>query len=117
MAGVQQPGMTGQVKEDIISRFNELGVEVVDGKIRIDKSMISFDEFKSESEKPSLQFTFCGIPFTYIVDNADSAVVKFTSQEFIKFNDLEINRSVSKLIFERSNKIQSIHVFLNKNEI
>ena len=26
--GAQQPGMTGQVKEDIISRFGELGVRV-----------------------------------------------------------------------------------------
>ena len=30
-SGARQPGMTGQVKEDIISRFGELGVEVHDG--------------------------------------------------------------------------------------
>ena len=29
--GAQQPGMTGQVKEDVISRFGELGVEVKNG--------------------------------------------------------------------------------------
>ncbi len=28
-SGVQQPGMTGQVKEDIISRFGELGVTIM----------------------------------------------------------------------------------------
>ena len=31
--GVKQPGMTGQVKEDILSRFGELGVVVEDGKL------------------------------------------------------------------------------------
>jgi hypothetical protein len=31
--GAQQPGMTGQVKEDIISRFGELGVFVNLGKL------------------------------------------------------------------------------------
>ena len=29
--GAQQPGMTGQVKEQVLTRFGELGVEVLDG--------------------------------------------------------------------------------------
>ncbi|HEX7589963.1 MAG TPA: hypothetical protein VF362_03180, partial [Demequinaceae bacterium] len=33
-AGAQQPGMTGQVKEDLISRFSDMGVVVADGRIR-----------------------------------------------------------------------------------
>ena len=32
--GAQQPGMTGQVKEDIISRLGELGLAVSEGEIR-----------------------------------------------------------------------------------
>src|ERR1035437_1247973 len=32
-AGAQQPGMTGQVKEDLISRLGEMGITVEDGKI------------------------------------------------------------------------------------
>ena len=43
--GAQQPGMTGQVKEDIISRFGELGLRVFDGKIRFDPSILRKDEF------------------------------------------------------------------------
>jgi len=35
MAGVQQPGMTGQVKEDILNRFFELGVLVQEGQLMI----------------------------------------------------------------------------------
>ena len=31
--GAQQPGMTGQVKEDVLSRFGELGVVVSEGKL------------------------------------------------------------------------------------
>jgi hypothetical protein len=31
--GAQQPGMTGQVKEEILTRFRELGVRVVDGRL------------------------------------------------------------------------------------
>jgi hypothetical protein len=32
-AGAQQPGMTGQVKEDILCRLGELGVQVQDGRL------------------------------------------------------------------------------------
>ncbi len=32
-AGVKQPGLTGQVKEDVISRLCELGLQIEDGKI------------------------------------------------------------------------------------
>ena len=49
-AGVQQPGMTGQVKEDIISRFRELGVFAKQGKIYINTSLINFDEFLKNDE-------------------------------------------------------------------
>jgi len=35
-AGAQQPGMTGQVKEEILTRFGELGVHVQDGIVGFD---------------------------------------------------------------------------------
>ena len=34
-AGAQQPGMTGQVKEDIINRWAELGVSVKEGRLAL----------------------------------------------------------------------------------
>jgi len=40
MAGVQQPGMTGQVKEDILSRFFELGVVVENGMLFIQPNQL-----------------------------------------------------------------------------
>lgn len=38
--GAQQPGMTGQVKEDILSRFGELGVRVSDGTLGFDPTIL-----------------------------------------------------------------------------
>ncbi|MGB5499286.1 MAG: hypothetical protein WBM77_10190, partial [Maribacter sp.] len=46
--GAQQPGMTGQVKEDILSRFGELGVFVTDGKIVFNPRLLRFEEFLKE---------------------------------------------------------------------
>ena len=61
MAGVQQPGMTGQVKEDIISRFFELGVGVQDGQIHFRPTMLTDEDFKDGE----LRFTYCGTEVIY----------------------------------------------------
>ena len=61
MAGVQQPGMTGQVKEDIISRFFELGVSVRDGQITFNPQMLTDADFKNGE----LRFTYCGTEIIY----------------------------------------------------
>ena len=61
MAGVQQPGMTGQVKEDILNRFFELGVTVHDGQITFHPTMLSERDFKDGE----LHFTYCGTEIIY----------------------------------------------------
>jgi hypothetical protein len=61
MAGVQQPGMTGQVKEDIISRWFELGVSVRDGQITFAPTMLRDEDFKDGE----LRFTYCGTEIIY----------------------------------------------------
>ena len=77
--GAQQPGMTGQVKEDILSRFGELGISVSEGKIMFNPRLLRKDEFLKEPmtfsylnidkelkeievDKNSLCFTYCQIP-------------------------------------------------------
>ena len=61
MAGAQQPGMTGQVKEDIISRWFELGVSVHNGQITFAPTMLTDADFT----KGELHFTYCGTPIVY----------------------------------------------------
>jgi hypothetical protein len=86
-AGVQQPGLTGQVKEDLITRFWQLGVRVAQGEVAFEPVMLGRDEFVQEpacwsystggpkltEELPagSLAFTLCGVPVVYRL--ADSA--------------------------------------------
>jgi hypothetical protein len=71
MAGVQQPGMTGQVKEDFINRFFELGIRIENGQLKIKSDMLNMNEFiepNSENEFPHLKFTYCSILFVYQID-------------------------------------------------
>ena len=60
-AGVQQPGMTGQVKEDIISRFFELGVQVQNGQITFCPTMLTDADFRDGE----LRFSYCGTEIIY----------------------------------------------------
>ena len=61
MAGVQQPGMTGQVKEDIISRWFELGISVHDGQVSFRPTMLTDKDFVNGE----LRFTYCGTEIIY----------------------------------------------------
>ena len=75
MMGVQQPGMTGQVKEDIISRFFELGVHVQNGQITFCPVMLTDADFQSSNLSPlasnlspeygELRFSYCGTEIIY----------------------------------------------------
>ena len=47
-AGAKQPGLTGQVKEDVISRFGELGIRIKNGKIHFDISLLNDEEMLTE---------------------------------------------------------------------
>ncbi len=60
--GAKQPGMTGQVKEEIITRWGELGLEVKDGKLSINPEMLRGTEFHADGH---LGFSWCGVPFVY----------------------------------------------------
>jgi cellobiose phosphorylase len=58
--GAQQPGMTGQVKEDILSRMGEFGVAVKDGKITFSSGFFN----KTEYLKTPAVFNYVDVHFT-----------------------------------------------------
>lgn len=60
--GARQPGMTGQVKEDILCRFGELGVRVQDGRVAFRPTLLRDDEFLPDG---TLSFSYCGAHVIY----------------------------------------------------
>lgn len=85
-SGAQQPGMTGQVKEEIITRFGELGIRIQAGTLNIDPRLLLASEFIHEArtfkstnldgnvetfelKSGSLAFTYCQTPFIYSIDS------------------------------------------------
>ncbi|HQB79325.1 MAG TPA: hypothetical protein PLJ52_13360, partial [Tenuifilaceae bacterium] len=109
MAGVQQPGMTGQVKEDIISRFHELGITVNGGCISINTWMLNADEFDATSV-PSITITYCSIPFSYVIDGKTGVTIHYSDGTISTQNGYTLPQDVSQQIFMRSGSIAMIEI-------
>jgi len=129
--GAQQPGMTGQVKEDVICRFGELGVIVKDGKLNFNPRLLRNNEFLTEpsvfkyqtisKEQKELQidektlcFTYCQVPIIYQISNEEGVEVDFGS-EVKSFKNLELDKEISSKLFRRTGEIDKITVLLKSN--
>ena len=95
MSGVQQPGMTGQVKEDIISRFFELGVHVQDGQITFCPVMLTDADFRDGE----LRFTYCGTEIIYrkTANGTGSVTLTPEQSQHIFARDGEIKQLIIEL--------------------
>jgi hypothetical protein len=129
--GAQQPGMTGQVKEDVLSRFGELGVFVDDGKLHFNPHLLQREEFLSGTEtfryidiynkaqeievaEGSLCFTYCQIPIIY--KKAEQEGIELVNQngDAVRSESLNLDVETSKKIFKRTGDINRIVVSINK---
>jgi len=127
--GAQQPGMTGQVKEDILSRFGELGVFVGQGKLYFDPCLLRKASFLDESatfsyldldgeqrqialEKGMLAFTYCQVPVVYQIAEQNKLEIREQDGTLTAFDSWEVDTEASKAIFDRSGQIQQIKVFI-----
>jgi hypothetical protein len=125
--GAQQPGMTGQVKEDILSRFGELGVFVKNGQLHFNPCMLRKSEFLEEAktfeyvdvhqeqgelalEKGSLCFTYCQVPIVYKLAQENSLTVMNKNGTTTTFNDLFLDETNSRKLFKRAGDIIQINV-------
>jgi len=129
--GAQQPGMTGQVKEDILSRFGELGVFVKEGKLQFNPRLLRASEFLKEStqfrytdvnsqineieiEKDAICFTYCQIPVIYKLSTANRIELISEDAPTKVFDSLSLDKSYSNRVFSRSGEIKKIIVSLLK---
>ena len=60
--GARQPGMTGQVKEEILTRWGELGLRVRDGQVHFHPVLLDAGELPPDG---ALTFTWARVPYTY----------------------------------------------------
>ena len=104
MSGAQQPGLTGQVKEDIISRWFELGIEVEGGQIVIHPRMINPDDFHNNK----LTFSYCGVTFTYEIVNESGE--DLPQGIMVQENKSVLSKEDSAHIFARDGEFKEITI-------
>jgi hypothetical protein len=127
--GAQQPGMTGQVKEDIIARWGELGIMVRDASIKFNPILLRKEEFLTGScefsyydvegnqkmiplEKHTLAYTYCQVPFKYLLSKEKKIKLYFKdgSEQILQGDTIHEAHSAS--IFRREGRIARIEVWL-----
>jgi hypothetical protein len=60
--GAQQPGMTGQVKEEILTRWGELGLRMRGGRVHFNPVLLDAAELPQGG---ALSFTWARVPYSY----------------------------------------------------
>jgi len=127
--GARQPGMTGQVKEEVLSRFGELGVRVARGAVSFQPRLLRSREFVSDTRKfryldvegswrelilhpGSLAFTWCQVPVVYELteDGNPGLVIILDSGKEQTLARLQLSSDESAGIFGRSGRIRKLTV-------
>jgi hypothetical protein len=132
--GAQQPGMTGQVKEEILTRFGELGVGVRDGKLQFNPSLLNVAEFFNEPTSfayqnclgqlesvhlpaSALAFTYCQTPVVYLIDDNESVQVTMADGTSNDIPGLQLDQQLTDQIHGRSGEVRELRVQLKADRL
>jgi hypothetical protein len=125
--GARQPGMTGQVKEEVLARMGELGVRVRDGRIRFWPILLRASELlraPARLELPaadgtrrslplepgSLAFTLCEVPIVYRRRPEAAISVVSRGGAVRRTTGDRLDRATSGEVFGRTGLVQAIEV-------
>jgi hypothetical protein len=125
--GAQQPGMTGQVKEQVLTRFGELGVDVMDGRVRFAPRLIPRVEFVETATTArfrtaagetisvdlapgSLAFTYCQVPVVYRLGDVAGVELERSDGRVERVDGALLDRAQSLALFERRGAIRRVTV-------
>ncbi|MEQ8702924.1 MAG: hypothetical protein RIC19_03345 [Phaeodactylibacter sp.] len=128
--GAQQPGMTGQVKEDILSRFGELGVFFNEGQLQFDPCLLRKEEFLNaprtfhyldlagkaqdiKLEAGSLAFTICQVPVVYQLGGPAGLQVVLRDGTQQRSEATVLSKALSREVFGRTGNVTRVTVSLD----
>jgi len=116
--GAKQPGMTGLVKEEILTRQAELGLFIESGKLVFDFQLLDKNEFltdpapflywsldgqpqKIDLQAASIAYSICQVPVVLQVSREESITVHFTNGSTQHVDGHVLDSVNSKHIFQR----------------
>ena len=105
--GARQPGMTGQVKEDVLCRLGELGVRCVGGRLGFDPT---FRRTWGVGDAP--RFTICGTQVTYALGADPSITVVGRDGALQSIEGAWLDEGTSRDVLDRSGAVEELRVVL-----
>ena len=120
-AGAQQPGLTGQVKEGILCRFGELGIDFHEGRLSFRPLLLREAEFAGLAAGPhheelpedTLSFTLAGTAINYRlqedIDNA-AATVHFSDGNSSEWPTGQLDVETTAKLTGRTGEISKVDV-------
>ena len=127
--GARQPGMTGQVKEEVLTRLAEVGLRVEAGHIVFDPVLLRKQELLDERtslhyvdisgqlqtvsvDAGQLAYTFCQVPVAVQQGDGTRITVQFSDgREEVLLSD-RLPQSLSESIFMKRGEIAALQVAL-----
>ncbi len=127
--GAKQPGMTGQVKEELVTRMGELGIFVERGGISFHPALLKRQEFTDTAtvfeyidvrgqrrsiELPanSLAYTFCQVPIVYVAADEKKIMVRYTDARLHEMTGHDLDAETSQHILRRDDRIKQLDVYV-----
>lgn len=126
-AGAKQPGMTGMVKEEVLTRLGEIGFTITDGTITFDPVLLRDEEFLNEAttlhtwgvdDKPlhisvavgSFALTLCRVPFVVRQSDTNEITLHLADGTQRIFSGLSLDTEISGHIFAHDGLVQRVDV-------
>ena len=134
--GAQQPGMTGQVKEEMMARFAELGIRVSEGEINFDPCLLRPCEFidtvkvfrfldvhnqwqELNVPENGLAFTWCQLPLVYRIceSQAPALTVTLATGDSLSLTDLRLPADLAEAVFTRNGFIEKLELTITSEQL
>ena len=133
--GAKQPGMTGQVKEEVLTRLGELGVRVDRGVLAFRPTLLEADEFLRapatlrtcdvdgadltlDLPAGTLAFTVCQVPVMYeLADGPVQLRVALRDGAELAVAGDALDHDLSDAVFRRTGRVRGIHVTVPRSRL
>ena len=134
--GAQQPGMTGQVKEEMMARFAELGIRVSEGEVNFDPCLLRPCEFidtvkvfrfldvhnqwqEFDVPENGLAFTWCQLPLVYRICESQSPALTVTlaNGDSLSLTDLRLPADLAEAVFTRNGFIEKLELTITSEQL
>ena len=126
--GAKQPGMTGQVKEEILTRLGEMGAFVEQGCLSFNPVLLKEREFAGQAtvfdyvdvagQKQTIQlpagslaYTFCQVPVVYISSSEEKIEICYSDGRSREVTGNGLDAEISQHIFRRDGSIKQLTVY------